>query len=174
MFELGLITKRPRLVVAQAKPPIAVSAHRRNWAFEPVTARPTIASAIQIGNPVSIGRAIRTLQRFNGIVEQATEAELADASARADRTGMFSCPHTGVALAALEKVVARGEIKKTDRVIVVSTANGLKFPEFKTAYHTGAMPGARYANPPVDLPNDYSTVRTAFERLTAPVGRIAG
>ena len=57
---------------------------------------------------MSIDKAIRTLQRYDGIVEQATESELADAAARADRTGMFNCPHTGVALAALEKLVARG------------------------------------------------------------------
>ncbi len=50
---------------------------------------------------------------YDGIVEQATETELADAAARADRTGMFNCPHTGVALAALEKLVARGEIKRS-------------------------------------------------------------
>jgi threonine synthase len=136
-----------------------------------ITAKPTIASAIQIGNPVSIGRAIRTLQRFNGIVEQASEAELADASARADRTGMFTCPHTGVALAALEKLIARGEIQTTDRVIVISTANGLKFPEFKTAYHTGHLPGMtlRYSNPPVELPNDYDAVRRAFDGLATRV-----
>ena len=36
---------------------------------------------------------------------------MADAAARADRTGMFNCPHTGVALAALEKLVARGEVQ---------------------------------------------------------------
>ena len=69
--------------------------------------RPRSRSAI----PVSIHRAIAALQAFDGIVEQATENELADASARADRTGMFNCPHTAVALAALEKLIAprRGE-----------------------------------------------------------------
>jgi threonine synthase len=168
MVELGLTSKRPRIVVAQAEAanPLYL-AYRNQWNFKPITAKPTIASAIQIGNPVSIHRAVRTLQRFNGIVEQASEAELADASARADRTGMFTCPHTGVALAALEKLVDRGEIRKTERVIVVSTANGLKFPEFKTAYHTGQMKGmtARYGNPPVELPNDYDSVRRAFETL---------
>ena len=75
-----------------------------------MAAQPTLASAIQIGNPVSVDKAIRTLQRYDGIVEQATESELADAAARADRTGMFNCPHTGVALAALEKLVARGDV----------------------------------------------------------------
>ena len=126
-----------------------------------------MASAIQIGNPVSIGKAIRALQQFDGIVEQATEDELADAAARADLTGMFNCPHTGVALAALDALIARGEIKTSDRVIVISTANGLKFHEFKTAYHTApAGLARRFANPPVELPNDYDAVRRAVDQLT--------
>ena len=57
-------------------------------------------------------KAIRTLQKFDGVVEQASETELADAAARADATGMFNCPHTGVALAALEKLVGAGTIKR--------------------------------------------------------------
>ena len=56
---------------------------------------------------MSVRKAIRALQKYDGIVEQASEEELADAAAAADRTGMFNCPHTGVALAALEKLVAR-------------------------------------------------------------------
>ena len=84
-------------------------AYKNGWDVRArCTAEPTLASAIQIGNPVSVSKAIRTLQRYDGIVEQATEAELADAAARADRTGMFNCPHTGVALAALIKLVERG------------------------------------------------------------------
>lgn len=61
----------------------------------------------QIGDPVSIDRAIIALRDTNGIVEDATEEELMDAAARADRTGMFNCPHTGVALAALIKLRAK-------------------------------------------------------------------
>ena len=49
---------------------------------------------------VSVKKAIRVLQRFEGVVEDAAEDELADAAARADATGLFNCPHTGVALAA--------------------------------------------------------------------------
>ncbi len=170
MLELGLITKKPRLVVAQAAAANPLyKAYTNNWHFEPMTAEPTIASAIQIGNPVSVGRAIRTLQRYDGIVEQATERELADAAARADRTGMFNCPHTGVALAALEKLVARGDVRATDRVIVVSTAHGLKFTEFKVAYHTLGVPAAtpELRNPPIELPNDFDAVRHAIDRRTS-------
>ena len=79
-----------------------------------------------------------------------------------------------MALAALEKLVARGEISATDRVVVISTANGLKFTEFKVAYHTQAARRAstpRYANPPIELPNDYDAVRRAIEQRRA--GRAA-
>ena len=175
MYDLGVIARRPRLVVAQASAANPLyRAYRNNWTFEPIRAQATLASAIQIGNPVSIRKAVRVLQSFNGIVEQATEAELADAAARADRTGMFNCPHTAVALAALEKLIARGEIRTSDRVIVVSTANGLKFAEFKTAYHTGRIQDipARYANPPVELPNDYDSVRRAVDRVTMTTGKV--
>ncbi|MSO57151.1 MAG: threonine synthase [Acidobacteria bacterium] len=166
MEALGLISKRPRLVVAQAAAanPLYL-AFKNNWEFHSVTAKPTLASAIQIGNPVSVKKAIRALQKYDGIVEQATEAELADASARADRTGMFNCPHTGVALAALIKLRDRGEIKPHDRVVVISTANGLKFTDFKVGYHSGTTVGvsSRLANKPVDLPNDYDAVRKAID-----------
>src|SRR5262249_50101222 len=143
-------------------------ADQTNWQFVPVPARPPLASAIQIGNPVSIGRAIRTLQRFDGIVEQASETELADAAARADRTGMFNCPHTGVALAVLIKLREHQQIGPRDRVVVISTANGLKFTDFKVAYHSSALAGipSELANRPVELPNDYDAVRRAIDQAT--------
>ncbi len=170
MKSLGLISRLPRICVAQAHNanPLYrafVSGFDR---FEAVTAQKTAASAIQIGNPVSIERAIRVLQQVNGVVEEATEDELADAVARADRTGMYNCPHTGVALAALEKLAKRGEIGSSDRVVVISTAHGLKFTEFKRAYHQGTLEGvsAQHANLPIELPADLDRVRRAIdERL---------
>lgn len=168
MEALGVISRRPRIVVAQAAAanPLYL-AYKSNWDFHPVTAKPTLASAIQIGNPVSIQKAIRTLQKYGGIVEQATEEELADAAARADRTGMFNCPHTGVALAVLIKLLERGEINRKDKVVVISTANGLKFTDFKVGYHARTLSGvaSRFANPPLELPNDYDAVRRALDRL---------
>ena len=118
-----------------------------------MTARKTLASAIQIGNPVSIRKAIATMQRFNGVVEQASELELAEEVARADRTGMFNCPHTGVALAALRKLVERKVIHGHERVVVISTAHGLKFADQKIAYHAGTLEGIQgtQQNRPVEV-----------------------
>ena len=122
-------------------------------AFEPIQAQKTLASAIQIGNPVSFEKAVRTLKQFNGIVEQATEEELADAAALGDRTGMFNCPHTGVALAVLIKLLKAGKIDKAERVVVISTAHGLKFVEMKVKYHQRELEfPSRHANQPIELP----------------------
>ncbi len=170
--ELGLVDRLPRLVVAQAeaanplwrsttgagvKPTAAVK-------VEPVTARKTLASAIQIGAPVSARRALRSLEALDGLVEQASEQELADAGARADRVGLFTCPHTAVALAALEKLASRGVVKPEEQVVVVSTAHGLKFSDFKAGYHDGTLPGlaSPRRNPGVKLPATLGAVQDAI------------
>jgi threonine synthase len=172
MQELGVITRLPRICVAQAESanPLFLSYQQGFENFAPVVPKNTLASAIQIGNPVSVRKAIKTLQKFDGVVEQASETELADAAARADATGMFNCPHTGVALAALEKLVGNGKIKRGDKVVVVSTANGLKFTDFKVGYHEKTLPGvtgSKYANQPILLPNEYGAVRDSVRRTLA-------
>jgi len=168
MRDVGLISKLPRLVCAQAERanPLYRSYLTGFREFHPIPAQPTLASAIQIGNPVSIQKAIATLQTFNGIVEQASEDELANAAALADRTGLFNCPHTGVALAVLFKLVSRGEIGARQRVVVISTANGLKFPGFKIRYHEARLEGVtpHHTNLPITLPPQYDQVRDTIMR----------
>jgi len=165
MRELGLINRLPRIAVAQAAAanPFFQSFERGFDFLEPIMAGTTLATAIQIGNPVSYEKAKRAVQQFDGVVEQATEDELAQAAARADHGGLFTDPHTGVALAVLEKLVAKGEIQKQHRTVVISTANGLKFPNFKVGYHEGTLPGIgdRYANRPHILSSDYEVVKAA-------------
>ena len=123
-----------------------------------------MASAIQIGAPVSVKKAIRALESFDGLVGEASEAELADAAGKANRTGLLCCPHTGVALAVLEKMVRDGVIKKKDRTVVISTANGLKFTDFLFKYHTNKIRGvdSKFAYQSVELPADYDLVKTAI------------
>jgi threonine synthase len=79
---------------------------------------------------------------------------------------MFNCPHTGVALAALRKLVERKVVRSSDRVVVISTANGLKFADQKAAYHMGAIEGIKptHRNKPVELPADAKRVARAIAR----------
>lgn len=168
MKELGLIDKQPRIVCAQAAKanPLYLSYLNGFKEFKPVKAQKTLANAIQIGDPVSYKKAINVLKTFHGIVEQATEDELANASAEADRTGLFSCPHTGVALAALIKLLKKNVIRPDEKVVVISTAHGLKFPEFKINYHENKLEEVtpRFANLPVEVPPQYDAVKSAIYR----------
>ena len=153
--DMGLISKLPRLVCAQSQNanPLYQSYLNNFETFEPVLAKTTLANAIQIGDPVSVNKAIKILKEFDGIVEQASEEELASASARVDLTGTFNCPHTGVAITAFEKLVNNKVIKKTDNVVVISTAHGLKFVDFKINYHLEKLSeiSNKFSNHPIEV-----------------------
>ena len=79
---------------------------------------------------------------------------------------MYTCPHTGVALAALFNLVERGTIARSDRVVVISTAHGLKFTSFKVGYHEGKLAEVEsdLANPPTYLPADVQVVKETISR----------
>src|SRR6185503_15872673 len=165
MRELGLIQRLPRLVCAQTERanPLYRS-YREGFAdLQPLTAGKTHATAIQIGNPVSFGKAVKALRATDGIVEQATETELVNASAEVDRFGFFNDPQTGVALASTIKLVKSRVIPASARVVVISTAHGLKFAEFKTKFHQGQLAEVNPAlqNLPIHVPADTNAVRAA-------------
>jgi threonine synthase len=168
LLELGLISKRPRICVGQAEAanPLYLAYQKDFEVFEPIAARTTVASAIQIGNPVSYQKAVDALRRYGGVVEEATESEIMEECARADRTGLFNCPHTGVALVALRKLQARGLVSSGDQVVVISTAHGLKFVDSKLAYHSMKLEGvvSEHPNPPIEMAADYQSVRDQMLR----------
>lgn len=167
MRELGLTGRLPRLVCGQTEQanPLYRSYREGFSDLEPVVAGSTAATAIQIGNPVSFSKAVKVLRASDGIVEQASEAELANAAAEVDRFGFFNDPQTGVALAATMKLVKTGRIPARSRVVVISTAHGLKFAEFKTRFHQGKIPAIdpSLRNLPIDVPADVAAVRAAID-----------
>jgi threonine synthase len=81
---------------------------------------------------------------------------------------MYCCPHTGVALATLFKLVERGDVQPSDRTIVLSTAHGLKFTDFKIRYHDQALPevSARYANPPLEVEADLEKISKVIDQMS--------
>lgn len=133
---VGLAERLPRLCAAQAEAASPLySAYRSGWAFQPVTAGPTQATAIRIGSPVNVHKAIAILKEFSGVVESASEDEITQAWLTGDRHGLYADPQTGVALAALRRLCAAGTIRPDEHVVVISTAHGLKFSGLKSAHH---------------------------------------
>ena len=167
MKQMGLVDRIPRLVCAQsemANPFYRAYVHGFEK-MESMTAGDTLATAIRIGNPVSFPKAVQAMRLTNGIVEQVTETELANAAAQGDRFGFFNDPQTGVALAATAKLVRSGAIPKASSVVVVSTAHGLKFTDFKLRFHKRELEGASsdLANLPIEVSSNLDAIRKAID-----------
>ncbi len=133
------------------------------WSRRPPA--PTAASAIRIGDPVSYEKAVRALQDVRRRGGAGQRGRAGRRCALADRAGLYACPHTGVALAVAGKLARQGVIQPGQRVVVISTAHGLKFNEFKVGYHEGTLADvvARHRNPPVELPADADAVRRTLD-----------
>jgi len=141
MHEKEMAFEQPRIIGVQsaAANPLAIAweAVRQNsnsvtvdnWkqAYKPINVGETTATAARIGNPVSYKKVMREIVASNGSVLTAKEDELNEAVLVAGSDGHFVCPQTGTALAGLRQAVSRGFVTKGERVVVVSTATGLKF-----------------------------------------------
>ena len=102
-----------------------------NWRahYRPMKAGETTATAARIGDPVSRDKVMREITQSNGRMNVVPERMLNEAVAICGKDGHFVCPQTGIALAGVKLALQSKAIKKNERVVVVSTANGLKFTE---------------------------------------------
>lgn len=126
-YQLGLISHMPRIAAIQAAGanPFYRS-FKQNFAVRESVQAETVATAIKIGNPVSHTRARRVIEESDGIVEEVTDEEILAAKAIIDRAGIGCEPASAATLAGARKLVARGIIKRDERVVGVLTGNLLK------------------------------------------------
>jgi len=137
LYELGIIDKLPRLAGIQTEGASPLYKSFQNGYVEliPQKAKPTKASAIQIGNPVSYKKSVRELKHFKGIVEVVSEMEIMDWKAQIDRLGISICPNSAVAVAGAMKLNRNEIIKENEDVVVILTAHGSKFSNTSVEYH---------------------------------------
>ncbi len=156
LLELGLIGRLPRLVVVQAEgaAPLYRMLSAAGTELRPVEHPQTLATAIQIGAPVSWPKAVRELRATEGLCEVVSEQEIADAKATLGRAGIGCEPASAATLAGVKKLVASGKISPNDDVVAVLTGHLLKDPDYILRYHSGELESAgrriesRYANRP--------------------------
>jgi threonine synthase len=167
MKQMGLLDRIPRLVVAQTElaNPFYQSYVHGFERLDAMTAGDTLATAIRIGSPVSFPKAVQAMKLTDGIVEEVTEAELANAAGLGDRFGFFNDPQTGVALAATAKLIRSGKIPKVSKVVVISTAHGLKFVDFKLRFHRRELAGtpAALTNLPIEVSSNSDAIRAVID-----------
>ena len=138
----------------------------------------TLASAIEINRPVNLPKALRALDRCNGVVRAVPDAEILDAKARIGAGGLGCEPASAASVAGLRKLVQENVISPSDSVVCVLTGHVLKDPDETVAYHSAdqatfdAKLGARgvksvcFANRAVQVPNDLTAIIRAIESHT--------
>ncbi len=166
MFEVGLIDRMPRLAIVQAEGANPLYRHFRGGfkEFAPVKAQ-TIATAIKIGNPVNLQKAIRTLEWTDGVVEEVSDQQIMDAKAVIDGVGIGCEPASACSVAGTRKLVERGIIKRGDTVLGVLTGHILKDPEATIGYHADQLPGItpRYRNQMLQASDDIDEITRLLE-----------
>jgi threonine synthase len=150
--EWGLISRVPRLAAVQAAgaAPFARS-FEEGFARRHRVKAETVATAIRIGNPASYDRAVIAIRETNGVVLAVTDAELLEAKAVIDRSGVGCEPASAASVAGLRQLVQRGTIKPSERVISILTGHMLKDPDILFRYHQGTDPAPPGANRPVEI-----------------------
>ena len=193
LHELGLIEKIPRLAVIQAKGanPLheLVNEHGLTWndgrIDHETVARyyagadaadfhaHTVASAIEIGRPVNLPKALRALHVMNGVVRQVDDETILEHKALVGRFGFGCEPASAASVAGTRQLVEEGIIKPDERVVCILTGHVLKDPDATVRYHTGLDVKAIQeqaprrevtgvmANSPIPVPDDLEAIIAA-------------
>ncbi len=162
--QLGLVDRIPRIAAVQAAgaSPFYQS-YQRSFAERVTVKANTVATAINIGNPVSYPRAIRTLEWANGVVTAVSDDEIMDAKAVVDSAGIGCEPASAASVAGVRQLVSSGVIKPDETVVSILTGHVLKDPTATVDYHTGQWPNAQFANAPVKVEATLAAVQQALE-----------
>lgn len=170
LSEWGVIARVPRLAAVQAAgaAPFAKSFEGGFRERHRVVAH-TVASAIQIGDPVSYDRAVRSIRETNGVVLSVSDEEIMETKAVVDASGVGCEPASAASVAGARALRRSGEIRAGDDVVAVLTGHMLKDPEAIADYHRSAAPGERgpLVNPPIEIDATLAAVAAALERGAA-------
>lgn len=192
--ELGLIDRTPRLAVIQAAGanPLAelVNEHGLHWndgaydrdlvdrydreADTQGRHAQTIASAIEIGRPVNLPKALRALASMDGVVRQVDDETILEHKALVGRYGFGCEPASAASVAGAHLLTEQGVIGADERVVCILTGHELKDPDATVKYHTGVdmkaiqeqapchEPRGRLANQPICVPDQLEAILRAI------------
>lgn len=108
----------------------------------------TLATAIQIGKPANIAKALRTIDFTNGVVETVDDIDMLDGMSVVGLNG-FDCEMASGSVPAGIKKLRYNEIIKKDEIVVGVLTGRQKDPSLAINYHLNKS--NMFAKPPRDL-----------------------
>jgi threonine synthase len=129
-------SKRPRMVTVQAEgcaPIVRAFLEGRRTATEFENAA-TVASGLRVPRAIGDFLILDALRASKGTALSVTDKELIDAVLEIGASeGLFVAPEGAACLPALRKLIARGEVKGNERVVLFNTGAGVKYLESFTS-----------------------------------------
>jgi threonine synthase len=159
---LGLIRRIPRVASVQATgaSPFYRS-FRGGFRHRYRVRAETVATAIRIGDPASHDRAVRTIRETRGLVEAVSDAQILEAKAVVDASGIGCEPASAAAVAGTRRLVREGAIRRGDSVVAILTGHVLKDPGVVMEFHGRAGP---HRNPALTIDARLAEVERLLKR----------
>jgi threonine synthase len=181
LFDYGWIKKKPRMavVVAEGAPTLYELYNERNLRWDNGNIdneiideyygeidrkgikASTKATAIEILKPVSLKKALRTLEYTNGVVTKVPDNEMLDAMAIVSRNGFGCEPASAATVAGTKKLMDQGEIRADEVVVGILTGHMLKDFKAIVDYHFNSK--NKFANMPLTVEADVKEILTLIE-----------
>ncbi|MCD8350195.1 MAG: threonine synthase [Planctomycetaceae bacterium] len=185
LYDLGIITKLPRIAIVNSSgaPTFSrlVNDHGLKWNGGRVddsiidsyyakldadnVKASTIASAIEINRPVNLKKALRAIDRLNGVALDVSDQAILDAKANIARDGLGCEPASAASVAGAKQLVEKGVIDRDATVVCILTGHQLKDPHATVAYHSFSeedlakeygrfgIATSKYGNRPISVAN---------------------
>ncbi len=194
LYELGLIKKIPRIAIINAAGANTLyqiaevkkikwnggdlDHHAIKTYYDKLDAdnykAKTIASAIEIGRPVNLKKALRTLEITDGLVREVPDEVIMEHKAMVGKFGFGCEPASAASVAGLNMLLKEQVISPSESVVCILTGHLLKDPDATVDYHTGInMKNAKVPSPepvtgklanlPVKLADDLDEICRAIE-----------
>jgi len=156
-----LIDKLPRIAIIQAEgaSPFHQMIDQKMKELIPDESPYTRASALNIGNPPSWKKAKHALKETNGITTSVSDAEILNAKAIIDRSGIGCEPASAATVAGLKKLVDGKKIDKDETALCILTGNILKDTDALKEYHSEDNVAATFKNTLQATSLDYKTIQ---------------
>ena len=129
--QLGWIgEKRPRMISVQAAgcAPIVRAFEAGTRFAEEFENAQTVASGLRVPKAIGDFLILDAIRESGGTAVAVTDEELMEGARELARTeGMFAAPEGGACVPALRKLLARGDVKPDESVVLFNTGSGIKY-----------------------------------------------
>jgi len=137
METLGWIgSRRPKMIAVQAEgcQPIVRAFEEGQTSSRFYDQAHTVAAGLRVPKPLGDVLTLQAVRQSGGTAVAVTDDEMLTAGVQlASDEGIYAAPEGAACVAGLQKLLASGFLKGTDRIVLYNTGSGLKYPE---AYST--------------------------------------